>query len=98
MCACVCERACVCVCVCVCVWHFSAVCVQCSVGATPTEIRHTMGFENMQARAERVESSIKEAEEIYEAIDALAQAKDKALLYSLGIQCSSSSGRSRNCT
>ena len=63
-------------------------------GATPTEIRHTMGFENMQARAERVESSIKEAEEIYEAIDALAQAKDKALLYSLGIQCSSSSGSS----
>ena len=37
-------------------------------GATPTEMRHTLGFEKMQARAERIVSSIKEAEELYEAI------------------------------
>ena len=60
-------------------------------GATPTEARRLFGFDNMRARASHVEDCIKEVQEIYQAIDSLAQTQDQALLHTLGIESSSSS-------
>lgn len=60
-------------------------------GATPTEARRWLGFENMKSHAAHVESCIQEVQEIYEAVESLAQSQDKALLDTLGIQCNSSS-------
>ena len=60
-------------------------------GASPTEARRLFGFENMKVRASHVETCIKEAQDIYEAIDSLARSQDQALLDTLGIQSNSSS-------
>lgn len=46
-------------------------------GATPTEARRLYGFQNMKARAAHVETCIKEAQEIYEAVESLAQNQDR---------------------
>ena len=55
-----------------------------SSGSTPTEIRRTLGFECMKDRAAHVESCIKNAREVFESIDNLAQAQEMALLDCLG--------------
>ena len=60
-------------------------------GATPSEARRWLGIENMRSRAARIESSIQEVQEIYEAVDMLASSQDKAVLDTLGIESTSSS-------
>lgn len=45
----------------------------------------------MRSRAAHVESCTQEVQEIYEAVETLAQSQDKALLDTFGIECNSSS-------
>lgn len=60
-------------------------------GATPTEARRLYGFDNMRTRAAHVETCLKEAQELYEAVDDMARIQDKALLDSMGLSNSSCS-------
>ena len=60
-------------------------------GATPTEARRLYGFDNMRTRAAHVETFLKEAQELYEAVDDMARIQDKALLDSMGLSNSSCS-------
>ena len=66
---------------------------------TPTAAGHLFGIDNMKTRAACVESCVREAQELYKAVDDLAHTQDRALLDSLGISsCSSDSGDESECT
>ena len=58
-------------------------------GASPSEARRLFGFEDMRSRALHVEACIKEAEEIYRAVDDLAHCQDQAVLDTYEIESSS---------
>lgn len=69
-------------------------------GATPTEACRCFSFQDMKSRASRVEACIKEAQDLYEAVDDLAHVQDQAVLDSLGIVSSGSeesSGEESDC-
>ena len=57
-------------------------------GATPTEARRLFGFGSMKTRAAHVETCIKEAQEIHEAVDDMARIQDRALLDCLAVSSS----------
>ena len=67
-------------------------------GATPTKAHCIFGFQNMKTRAAHVETCIKEAQEIYEAVESLVQNQDRALLESLGIESSSDENSDKDCS
>lgn len=52
----------------------------------------------MKTRAAHVETCIKEAQEIYEAVESLVQNQDRALLESLGIESSSDENSDKDCS
>lgn len=58
---------------------------------TPTEARRLYGFDNMNTRAAHVETCLKEAQELYEAMDSITHIQDRALLDAMGLSNSSSS-------
>ena len=67
-------------------------------GATPTKAHCIFGFQNMKTHAAHVETCIKEAQEIYEAVESLVQNQDRALLESLGIESSSDENSDKDCS
>ena len=55
-------------------------------GESNTKLRSIYSFEDIQRRKQRVENALREAREIREAVDSIANIQEKAVLSSFGIQ------------
>ena len=58
-------------------------------GESNTKLRSISGFEGIQRRKQRVENALREAREIREAVDSVANIQEKAVLSSFGIEVDS---------
>ena len=58
-------------------------------GESNTKLRSIYAFEDIQRRKQRVENALREAREIREAVDSIANIQEKAVLSSFGIQVDS---------
>ena len=58
-------------------------------GESNTKLRSIYGFEDIQRRKQRVENALREAREIRQAVDSIANIQEKAVLSSFGIQVDS---------